>query len=146
MKMVTLRSFDNTFSAHILMNHLEAAGIACFLADENTMHTNPILGTVIGGIKVQVSQQDEAAAIAVLEQLDEIYRNNAVCPRCGQKGLDYLHKQGPRNILSAIATYLLGGFAMAPEKVYQCSRCFWESPTLPPIPADEEDTAFPNQP
>ena len=30
MEMVTLRSFDNYFAAHILLSRLEEAGIHCF--------------------------------------------------------------------------------------------------------------------
>lgn len=138
MEMITLRSFDNYFAAHILLSRLEEAGIACFLKDEHTVTTNPMLSNAIGGIKLQVPINDVANATAILEALDTESRNNAVCPRCGNKGLDYVHKQSPKNFFSAIATYILGGFAMAPRQVYQCPRCRWESASLPPSPMNDE--------
>jgi predicted RNA-binding Zn-ribbon protein involved in translation (DUF1610 family) len=139
MEMVTLRSFDNYFAAHILLSRLEAAGIHCFLKDEHTVTTNPILGNAIGGIKLQVPITEAESAQAIIDALDTEYRNNALCPRCGYKGLDYVYKQGPKNFLSAIATYLFGGFAMAPQQVYQCPRCQWQSPSLPVTDTSNED-------
>jgi DNA-directed RNA polymerase subunit RPC12/RpoP len=140
MEMVTLRTFDNYFAAHILLGRLKDAGIHCFLKDEHTVTTNPVWGNAVGGIKLQVPVIDIDNAKAILEALDTEYRNNAVCQRCGQKGLDYMHKQSTKNIFSAIATYLFGGFAMAPQHEYVCSRCGWRSPDLPATsPEAEQD-------
>lgn len=139
MEMITLRSFDNYFAAHILLSRLEEAGITCFLKDEHTVTTNPILSNAIGGIKLQVPITALDNAKPIIEALDTENRNNAICPQCGHKGLDYVHKQGPKNFLSAIATYLLGGFAMAPQHVYQCPQCRWESASLPPSPINDEE-------
>jgi hypothetical protein len=138
MEMVTLRSFDNYFAAHILLSRLEEAGIRCFLKDEHSVTTNPVLGNAIGGIKLQVPITEAENAHAIINALDTEYRNNALCPRCGHKGLDYVYKQGAKNFFSAIATYLLGGFAMAPQQVYQCPQCQWQSPNLPPADNDND--------
>lgn len=139
MEMVTLQSFDNYFAAHILLSRLEEAGIACFLKDEHTVTTNPMLSNAIGGIKLQVPITAVDNAKAIIEALDTENRNNSLCPNCGHKGLDYVYKQGPKNFFSAIATYLFGGFAMAPQQVYQCPQCRWESASLPPSPINDED-------
>lgn len=138
MEMITLRSFDNYFAAHILLSRLEEAGITCFLKDEHSVTTYPILSNAIGGIKLQVPITEGEKAKAILEVFDTEYRNNAVCPRCGGKGLDHVHKQSSKNFFSAIAAYLLGGFAMAPQQVYQCPRCQWESASLPPSAINDE--------
>ncbi len=138
MEMVTLRSFDNYFAAHILLGRLEEAGIQCFLKDEHTVTTNPMLSNAIGGIKLQVPITEVEHAKAIIDALDTEYRNNALCPSCGHKGLDYVYKQGPKNFFSAIATYLFGGFAMAPQQVYQCPQCQWQSPTLPISDTDND--------
>lgn len=138
MEMITIRSFDNYFAAHILLGRLEEAGIACFLKDEHTVTTNPMLSNAIGGIKLQVPVTELANAKVILDVLDTESRNNAVCPRCGNKGLDYVHKQGPKNFLSAIASFLLRGFSMAPRQVYQCPSCRWESASLPPSSINDE--------
>jgi Putative prokaryotic signal transducing protein len=138
MEMVTLRSFDNYFAAHLLLSRLEEAGIRCFLQDEHSVTTYPVLSNAIGGIKLQVPITDAETAKAIIEALDAEYRNNAICPQCGRKGLDYVYRQGPKNFLSAIATSLFGGFAMAPQQVYQCPQCQWESPNLPPSASDND--------
>jgi molybdenum cofactor biosynthesis enzyme MoaA len=43
MEMVTLKTFDQYFSANILRSRLEAEGIICLLKDENTVTIDPLL-------------------------------------------------------------------------------------------------------
>jgi len=43
MKLVTLKTFDNSIEAHLLKVKLESEGIRCFIFDENIVSMNPIL-------------------------------------------------------------------------------------------------------
>lgn len=61
---VTVATFPDPTTAHLANQHLEAAGIRGFLADENM---DPIFGNAIGWIKLQVSRDDAVRATAVLE-------------------------------------------------------------------------------
>ena len=60
---VLLESFANSISAHLAKNQLEAAGIACFISNENRPY-----GPISGGVRLHVRQQDLTAAQQVLSE------------------------------------------------------------------------------
>lgn len=129
--MVTVRTFDNYISAHMLVGRLEEEGIHAFLRDEYTVTIDPILTNAIGGIKVQVPVAQKVEALKLLEQLDQDYLNAALCPECGQPGIERVVKQRTGNILTAILTWLFGSYAIAPQHIYKCPKCGFESEELP---------------
>jgi|SRR5581483_1168874 len=59
---VTLMQCSMPAQAHALRVQLEAAGIPVFLADEYTVTMDWLLSNAIGGIKVQVPEEDHARA------------------------------------------------------------------------------------
>lgn len=69
-ELVTLATFDNSAEASIVRNQLEAAGIRTFLADDATIGMAWHLGVAVGGVKLQVAEQDAERALAELESLD----------------------------------------------------------------------------
>ena len=72
MKLVTLRSFDNYFTANITLTKLHADGIECYLKDENTVTIDPMLSNAIGGIKLVVKNEDEAIRYICIVKLKTI--------------------------------------------------------------------------
>ncbi|MGN6246907.1 MAG: putative signal transducing protein, partial [Ginsengibacter sp.] len=74
MDFVTVRTFQNYFSAHITLTKLRDAGIQCFLKDEFTVTVDPILSNAVGGIKLVVAKDQEEAAFQLLNEFDEAYR------------------------------------------------------------------------
>lgn len=131
MNFVTIRSFQNNFSAHLMLTKLRSAGIECFLKDEFTVTVDPILSNAVGGIKLIVRNEDEDEVRKILYDFDEAYRQTAVCPRCGSKSIELVPKQTTANIVTAILTWLFGSYAISAKNVYQCSSCKYESETLP---------------
>ena len=71
-KLITLASFSTETEASIVRHRLEADGIRAFLADEVTAGMAWHLGTAIGGIKLQVAQEDVHRAMAILETNDPV--------------------------------------------------------------------------
>lgn len=67
-KLVTIARFDLAGQAHIAKNSLEAAGIKSVLADEQTVAMDWLLSNAIGGIKVQVLEEDAERAVTALEE------------------------------------------------------------------------------
>ena len=67
-KLVTIARFDLAGQAHIAKNELEAAGIKSVLADEQTIAMDWLLSNAIGGIKVQVLEEDAERAVTALEE------------------------------------------------------------------------------
>lgn len=131
MNLVIVKTFDNYFNANIILTKLQAAGIECYLQDEFTVTLDPILTNAIGGIKLVVKSDDEDNAMQLLKQYEEDYRKSATCPRCGSNSFSYVAKQSAPNFLTAIFTWLFSSFALAPDYVYQCSNCGYESERLP---------------
>lgn len=66
--LVTIARFDLAGQAHLAKNALEAAGIRSILADEQTIAMDWLLSNAIGGIKVQVLEEDAERAVAALEE------------------------------------------------------------------------------
>jgi len=131
MDLITIRTFQNHFSAHILLTKLRSLGIECFLKDEFTVTIDPVLSNAVGGIKLVVKKENAEEACAILQQFDEEYMKSAVCPKCGSHTIDLVPKKTTANMVTAILSWLFGSYAVSAENVYQCSTCKYESATLP---------------
>ncbi len=131
MQTVTLKSFDNYFSANILLTRLQADGIPCFLKDEHTVTIDPILSNAIGGIKLEVPAEKAQMALLLLKEYEEDYLEAAECPKCHAHDIQLVSKKNAGNFITAILTWLFSSYAVAPEKVYQCQQCGYESETMP---------------
>jgi hypothetical protein len=70
MHLITLKTFDNSIDANMLRCQLELEGIQSYLKDENTITTNPLYNIALGGIKLQVLEQDYTKAKTYLDQLE----------------------------------------------------------------------------
>jgi DNA-directed RNA polymerase subunit M/transcription elongation factor TFIIS len=131
MDFVTIRTFQNYFSAHILLTRLRSLGVECYLKDEFTVTIDPILSNAVGGIKLIVKKEKEEEAYEILRKFDEEYMRSAVCPKCGNHTIELVPKKTATNIATAILSWLFGSYAVSAENVYQCSSCKYESDTLP---------------
>lgn len=131
MNLVTVKTFDNYFTANILLTKLHAAGVECYLKDENTVTIDPMLSNAIGGIKLVARKSDEAMVKQLLADYETEYLNAATCPKCGSNNIAYIAKPGATNYLTAIFTWLFSSYAVAPDYVYQCENCGFESERLP---------------
>lgn len=67
-KLVTIARFDLAGQAHLAKNALDAAGIKSVLADEVVVAMDWLLSNAVGGIKVQVLEEDADRAVAALEE------------------------------------------------------------------------------
>jgi predicted RNA-binding Zn-ribbon protein involved in translation (DUF1610 family) len=131
MDFVTIRTFQNYFTAHILLARFRDSGIECFLKDEFLVTVDPILSNAVGGIKLVVKKEDEEEANLLLLQFDESYRQSAVCPKCGSKTIELIPKKTTANMATAILTWIFGSYAISVKNVYHCTSCGYESENLP---------------
>ncbi|MEO6327624.1 MAG: hypothetical protein ABIO55_01770 [Ginsengibacter sp.] len=137
MEIVTIRTFDNYFSANILLTKLRHAGIECYLKDEYTVTIDPLLSNAIGGIKLVVKKSAESEARQMLQMFDNDYKNYITCTRCGSHDVLLLPKQSAENFITAIASWLFSAYAVSAENIYKCSNCGHESKALPETPTIE---------
>jgi len=57
-KLATAATFYNLHEADIAVGLLESCGVECFLCDEHMHRVHPLASDVIGGVRLQVAQQD----------------------------------------------------------------------------------------
>ena len=67
-KLATAAVFYNLQEADIAMGLLESCGVDCFLCDEHMHRVHPLATDVIGGIRLQVAEQDLELAKELLNQ------------------------------------------------------------------------------
>jgi len=124
MDFIILQSFNNYIDAHLLMTRLESEDIECWLQDENTVTINPIWTNAVGGIKLLVKKEDLSRARQIFLEIEHNRKQAVGCPKCGGHNIELVST--PRkasNWISAIFTYLFGGFAMGVDKVNHCFDC-----------------------
>ncbi len=131
MELIVVRTFNNYFSANILLTKLRDAGIQCYLKDEYTVTMDPLLTNAVGGIKLVINKADANEVAALMKYFDDEYRRNAVCPKCGSHDIELVPKRSPANMITAILSWLFSDYAVSAENVYQCGACGFESNTLP---------------
>jgi hypothetical protein len=117
--LVTIATFDTPIKASILASRLEAEGIACRMDDAETIAAHGMLSAALGGVKVQVSQQDARRAVDVARQIQPLGAPR-VCPACGstrvtRKGLSFL--------LAALAVLTLGVLSLFFPPRWTCEAC-----------------------
>lgn len=124
MHFVLLQSFTNYIDAHILLGRLQEEGINCWLKDENTVTINPVWTGAVGGIKLMVAKEQKERAFELLQQFLQQTKSIFLCPQCGSNDIQLI--SSPRkaaNWFSALASFLLGDYAIAASKTWHCFTC-----------------------
>ncbi|RZK19234.1 MAG: DUF2007 domain-containing protein, partial [Hymenobacter sp.] len=100
---IVLDSYYEPLAAHLARTKLEAAGIPCFLTNENLVSLNRMYSPVAGGVRLHVYQRDAAQATEVLREPPVMQAvpgglaepaaatkpPGAPCPRCGSDDVAY---------------------------------------------------------
>ena len=130
MKLITLKTFDNSIEAHLLKVKLESEGIRCFIFDQNIVSMNPLFNITVGGIKLNISDADQDKALSVLQELDDsVYTNEEgeiiKCPNCNSEKLysGFKSMKSAMGIFSTIVSFLFMIFPFYAKTVYRCKEC-----------------------
>jgi hypothetical protein len=70
MALITLRTFEYPLEITLLKSMLEDVGIPVFVKDEFTILMNPLFSNAVGGIKLQVLEEDLEKASEVLKDFE----------------------------------------------------------------------------
>ena len=84
--MKTIATFSKPEEAHLFRTRLEAAGIQAFVQDENMIQMDWLYSNAIGGVRVQVADEDIETAQEFLGADTEQHPSDAldpICPVCG---------------------------------------------------------------
>lgn len=110
--LTTAASFRDPWEAYLFRMRLEAEGFVAFVVQPYHISANWPLSTALGGVKVQVLDEDADGARAVLArcrsglfqaELQEEFGNldDPRCPNCGAQ--DYSQRRPTREILFTLA-------------------------------------------
>ena len=66
---VFLESFYEPIAANLARTRLEAAGIPCFLSNENLVGLMPLYSPITGGVRLHVRLHDAEAALELLQSV-----------------------------------------------------------------------------
>jgi hypothetical protein len=64
--MKNLAAFSKPIDAHLLIARLEGSGIAAFARDENMVTLDWLASNAIGGVKVDVADEDYEKAVEIM--------------------------------------------------------------------------------
>lgn len=122
-RMKTFATFSKPEEAHLFAMRLEAAGIPAFVQDEHLIQMYWLYSNTIGGVRVQIPDQELQAALEFLAA--DVPPENSdwqwvACPRCGSL------KTAPderRRRVSFVCLILFRFPLMIGKHVWQCGDC-----------------------
>lgn len=126
---VTIDRFRDLSAAIVARSALEAAEIECFLRDENLVRMDWQVSNFIGGMRLDVLQEDAEIAQDVLAGMspedDPASDTGAVlsserCPACGSSDIQ---RQAKRRGLSLAALFLASIPLPTGPAEWRCQRC-----------------------
>jgi hypothetical protein len=124
---VTIGSYSTSYEANLVKSGLEAFGIDVNLVNEHAINANWVWSNLIGGVQVQVSEAETAAARELIlaepdtqqDEQDAWGETVGPCPKCGNSRTRYyLDKRG------SFLTWLVVGFPVIPASSKRtCEDC-----------------------
>lgn len=84
MSLITVASFSKPEDAHLLRMRLEAGDVPAFIQDENLVQLDWMYSNAIGGVRVQIWEEDVERAHEILDEEPEeaTPADWPHCPRC----------------------------------------------------------------
>jgi hypothetical protein len=66
---ITIKTFTLPAEVAVIRTRLESEGIECFVMNEFTAQVNPLFSNAVGGVQLQVKEQDVENAMAILKEV-----------------------------------------------------------------------------
>jgi hypothetical protein len=137
-RLVTIATFGHAWEAHLAVGKLESEGIRAVLADENVVSASGgIYNNAIGGVKLQVAQQDVPQALAVLPE--RVRGRIVVCPKCGLTDTRPMELSPGMKMLCLCLLGLPYLFFTRPWVCIDCGHLFKSPPPAPRRDENNED-------
>jgi hypothetical protein len=143
-RLVTVQQYRDLAEAQVAKGVLDSAGIPCCLRDENAVRLEWVWSNLLGGVRLQVNEQDREAAQEVLaqpipEQIQvdgEIPYNQPRCPRCGSLDIHYqaIHER------AGLASIILFVPIPIPKRAWMCEECGAQWREVPDVPQSPPKT------
>lgn len=130
-KIVTLESYYDPMLAEIILARLQANGISCFMADDNSIGINPLYNNAMGGIKIKVFERDIEKCREILAEPGDLELTNepadetaTACPYCHSTNVRYGSATLVKvNWFSVILSSFFSAFPFYARKAWHCFNC-----------------------
>jgi hypothetical protein len=130
-KIITFESYYDPMLAHIVRSRLEANGISCFIADENTIGANPLYNQAVGGVKIKIFERDLQRCRDILAnegdlheqdhfEIDDETNTYVVCPFCASTNVSNIAAENESGLLDSFIN-LVNPFNS--QKNWHCNNC-----------------------
>lgn len=120
--MLTIATFSKPEEAHMLRLRLEAGGVPAYIQDENMVQTDWLYSNAIGGVRVQIEEEDADRAKEILQDpgIEGEPVGTPACPKCSST--DTAPDELPRRI--SFLSMLLAGIPFLMSKTrWKCTHC-----------------------
>jgi Putative prokaryotic signal transducing protein len=119
--MVTIRTCYSLPEAQVIQSYLEGSGIEAFLPDEMTVQNYWLWTNAIGGVRVQVLEEDAERAAEVLDETSVGNQKEAAksCPHCGAT-LKESHGFG---LYLKMLLVLMLSIPVRSKPTWRCAKC-----------------------
>ncbi|WP_158279703.1 putative signal transducing protein [Coraliomargarita sinensis] len=116
--MPVIATYTKMEDAHLAVSQLQGSGVEAWLRDEATANLYWLYSNAIGGVKVEVAEEDIERAREVLE-LPKEESGLLQCPHCGSQNTSVRQM----NLISALALIFLS--LILPERKHKadCLDC-----------------------
>lgn len=115
--MVTIAKYTTLDEAQLARMKLEGNGIYAFVADEAMVTMNWFYSNAIGGIRLQVRDEDESRALEVLG-IEPVEQGMVICPNCGSGKVSFR-----RLSKYSLISFFLIAFLPVPSRKVDCQDC-----------------------
>ncbi len=116
--MPIIATYTKMEDAHLAVSKLQGSGVEAWLRDEATTNLYWFYSNAIGGVKVEVAEEDFERAHEVLE-LPKEESGLLACPHCGSENISVRQM----NLLSALALIFLNLILPNRKQKVDCLDC-----------------------
>ncbi len=133
-KIITFASYYDPMLAHIIRTRLEANGVACFVADENTIGANPLYNQAVGGVKIKIFERDLERCREILAtegdlhekdhfEIDNDSNTYVVCPYCASTNVSNIAEDLNKGEWPVLSSILNLANPFQTQMNWRCNNC-----------------------
>jgi predicted RNA-binding Zn-ribbon protein involved in translation (DUF1610 family) len=129
--LIEIANYQFSSEAYLFKGKLESEGIEVFLQNENTINTDPLLSSALGGVKLFVNSEDVLQSRHILDAIPEYSLNDKgellTCPNCGSQKINMTTTiKDIKSFLAFIYGLLTLSMPLFSKQKYKCESCNFE--------------------
>ena len=129
--LIEVANYQYSSEAYLFKGKLESEGIEVFLQNENTINTDPLLSTALGGVKIFVNSEDVLKARHILDSIPEYSVDDKgellSCPNCSSQKINMVTTiKDVKSFMAFIFGLLTLSMPLFSKQKYKCENCNFE--------------------